>query len=76
MKNWLKKVLSVLTAIALLVSAGVLAFAEEPIDPNAADEVVLNGEPTADAPAADPAPEADPAAGETSSCPSTGRGAD
>ena len=40
MKNWLKKVLSLLIALALLVSAGALAFAEnngEPIDTAAAD---------------------------------------
>ena len=43
MKNWLKKVLSLLTAIALLISAGVLAFAEEteePIDTAAAENTV------------------------------------
>ena len=40
MKNWLKKVLSLLIALALLVSAGALAFAEnngEPIDTAAAE---------------------------------------
>ena len=45
MKNWLKKVLSLLTAIALLVSAGVLAFAEEtgePIDTAAAENAAQN----------------------------------
>ena len=66
MKNWLKKVLSLLAAIALLVSAGVLAFAEEPIDTNDVEEVVLNGEPTNDTPAAEPAPETAPAAEEPS----------
>lgn len=66
MKNWLKKVLSLLTAIALLVSAGVLAIAEEPIDPSDVEEVVLNEEPTNDTPAVETAPEADPAAEETS----------
>ena len=43
MKNWLKKVLSLLIAIALLVSAGVLAFAEEtgePIDNAVAEDAV------------------------------------
>ena len=45
MKNWLKKVLSLLTAIALLVSAGVLAFADEtgePIDTAAAENAAQN----------------------------------
>jgi len=55
-----------LATIALLVSAGVLAFAEEPIDTNDVEEVVLNGEPTNDTPAAEPAPEAAQAAEEPS----------
>ncbi len=51
MKNWLKKVLSLLTAIALLVSATALAFAEEsnePIDITNAEEVSLNNYETSD----------------------------
>lgn len=67
MKNWLKKVLSWLIAIALLVSAGVLAFAEEPIDTGDAEEVVTNEETTESAPAQEPAEEATaPAAEEPS----------
>ena len=51
MKNWLKKVLSLLTAIALLVSVAALAFAEEsnePIDITNAEEVSLNNNETSD----------------------------
>ena len=45
--NWLKKVLSLLIAIALLVSAGALAFAEEnaePIEPAAEEAVQQSGD--------------------------------
>ena len=58
MKNWLKKVLSLLTAIALLVSVAALAFAEEsnePIDITNAEEVSLNNNETSEQAAAEEA---------------------
>ncbi len=58
MKNWLKKVLSLLTAIALLVSVAALAFAEEsnePIDITNAEDVSLNNNETSEQAAAEEA---------------------
>ena len=58
MMNWLKKVLSLLTAIALLVSVAALAFADdgdEPIDNQVAEEVSLNNNEAAEQAAAEEA---------------------
>ena len=67
MKN-LKKVLAMLTAIALLVSCLAMALAEDPIEDNAQIEAAATEEaPVQEAPAAEEAPaeEAAPAADET-----------